>query len=231
MSLKQIALNYLPEPLLKSVRALHYSNSLKKYSLESEPDLLGCRELIKPGDTVLDVGANIGVYTRFCSEFVGPTGQVFSLEPVPETFSYLDNNVRSLKLDNVKCFNFAASDHDSDSDAMTVPEYRDGGSNLYESTLSSTGNVQVKVTTLDTLFPDLSPQFIKCDVEGHEIACIRGAMDMIRRCRPNWMVEVSKNETFELFQSMNYAAFSYEGGAFRPFDSTRPSINYFFFPQ
>jgi len=225
---KGFALEYLPDGLLKFVRGRHYLSSLKNYKIESEPDLYGCKELIQPGDTVFDIGANIGVYTRFCSEFAGPNGQVVSFEPIPETFEYLTKNIRGLKLANVKCLNVAASDHDSDSDRMYVPEYSNGGANLYEAKLSDEGNVAVKTVRLDTLFPDLNPSFIKCDVEGHETACIRGAINLIERCRPNWMVEVSSLDTFELFRSFNYKAFYYNGSRFYPFDPARRSANWFF---
>ena len=231
MKLKDLALHYFPDSLLRIPRALHYRNSLRHYDIDAEPDLHGCRSIVKDGDTVLDVGANIGVYTRFCSEFVGPSGKVISLEPVPETYSYLTGNVRALGLKNVQCLNVAASDHDDDSARMAIPQYNTGGTNLYEAKLSSDGNVPVKVAKLDTLFPELNPAFIKCDVEGHDVACIKGGLDLVRRCQPNWLVEVSSQETFELFYSLGYKAFSYEEHSFLPYDSTRRSTNYFFFPQ
>lgn len=230
MITKHLALRYLPDSVLKIARSVHYRNSLKNYNIDAEPDLHACRSLLKTGDTVLDVGANIGVYTRFCSEFVGSTGRVLSLEPVPETYSYLTGNVRALNLKNVQCFNVAASDHDDEAGRMSIPQYDTGGRNLYTAKLSSEGNVAVKVARLDTLFPDLSPAFIKCDVEGHEVACIKGALNLIHRCQPTWLVEVSSKETFELLFSLNYEAFSYEENAFRPYDSSRPSANHFFFP-
>jgi FkbM family methyltransferase len=227
---KELALEYLPDSLLKIARSRHYLSSLKNYDVKTEPDLRACQSIVKPGDTILDVGANIGVYTRFCSEFVGPTGNVVSLEPIPETFSYLTNNVRSLKLNNVECLNVAASDHDGDADRMSIPKYSKGGANLYEAKLSPEGDIAVKTAKLDTLFSNLNPTFIKCDVEGHEVACIHGALLLIQRCRPKWMVEVSNPETFELFRSLNYEAFYYDGSDFRAFDPGRESANYFFLP-
>lgn len=227
---KRFALENLPHGLLKVARSLHYRSSLRNYDMAAEPDLYACRSIIKPGDTVIDVGANIGVYTRFCSEFVGPTGRVVSLEPVPETFSYLTKNVRALGLKNVECLNVAASDHSSNSDRMSVPEYSMGGSNIYEAKLSPDGDVLVKTATLDSLFPSLNPAFIKCDVEGHEVACVKGALNLINRCHPRWMVEVSNAETFELFRSLGYKVFYYEESGFRPFSPGQRCANYFFFP-
>lgn len=231
MTMKQLAFTYLPDRWLKAARSIHYSNSIKHYDINAEPDLHACRAILKQGDTVLDVGANIGVYTRFCSEFVGTSGHVISLEPVPETYSYLSHNVHALALKNVQCLNFAASDYDNDSDAMLIPQYPRGGANLYEAELSSNGNIPVKTAKLDTLFPSLSPQFVKCDVEGHELACVRGAIGIIHRCHPIWLVEVSRRETFELFDSLEYVGFSYENGAFLLYDSSHNATNYFFFPK
>lgn len=231
MSIKQLALKYLPAPILRAVRSRHYQNQIRHYSLAAEPDLLGCKALLQPGDTVLDIGANIGVYTRFCSEFVGRTGHVHSLEPIPETFSYLENNVRSLGLSNVTCYNFAASDKDQAHAAMSMPEYAAGGANIYEAQLSDTGDIPVKTARLDSLFPGISPKLIKCDVEGHEIACIKGALELIARARPRWVVEVSKPQTFELFASLNYEPFVWTENSFRPATPADKAINYFFFPR
>jgi FkbM family methyltransferase len=228
--IKRLALRYLPGDVMKIARTLHYRSSLKNYDIDNEPDLRACQKIVKPGDTVVDVGANIGVFTRFCSEFVGPEGHVISIEPVPETFAYLRSNVNALKLKNVECVRVAASDHDSELERMSIPEYSTGGANLYEAKLSTQGNVVVRTARLDSLVPHLSPSFIKCDVEGHEVECIHGALNLIRRCRPTWMVEVTNPETFDLFRTMKYQAFYYESGEFRKYDPARRTVNHFFFP-
>ncbi len=231
MSLRQLALNYLPGSTLRFVRSVHYQRQLKHYPTNKEPDLEGCKALLQPGDTMLDIGANIGVYTRFCSQFVGPTGQVHSLEPVPETFSYLAGNVRAIGLQNVTCYNLAASDKDQSHAAMSMPTYTTGGANIYEARLSDDGDIPVRTARLDTLFPELSPRLIKCDVEGHELACINGARDLIARSHPYWVVEVSKAETFELFASLNYDAYLWSNGTFRRSTPADRVPNYFFFER
>ena len=229
--LKQLALKYLPEAACRTLRRVHYRQALRNYDRAGEPDLEGCERLIARGDTVLDIGANIGVYSRFCSEFVGPEGQVIALEPIPETFSYLESNIRSLGLRNVRCLNVAASDHDSEQDRMSVPEYETGGNNLYCASLSATGNVSVKTARLDSLFPELCPQFIKCDVEGHEAACVAGASNLIARCRPKFLVEVTDGSVFAQFAALGYKAFWFDASGFRPYDPDVKRVNYFFLPQ
>lgn len=231
MSLKRIAFKYFPDPALRFVRAHHYQNQLKHYDINDEPDVLGCKALLCPGDIVLDIGANIGVYTRFCSEFVGPSGRVFALEPTPETFSYLTRNVRYLGLSNVVCYNLAASDQDNDHARMSLPSYTTGGTNLYEAALSDTGDIPVKTVRLDELFRDLCPKFIKCDVEGHEVHCIHGALELIARCRPIWMIEVLNPQVFEIFSSLDYEVFIWDQNGFRHSTPTDKRPNYFFSPK
>ncbi|HTV07958.1 MAG TPA: FkbM family methyltransferase [Candidatus Aquilonibacter sp.] len=228
MSLKRLALKYLPGPILRPIRARHYDSLLRDFPLTKEPDLLGCKALLSLGDTVLDVGANIGVYTRFCSQFVGGSGHVHSLEPIPETYSYLVRNVRSLGLNNVTCYNFAASDKDRDDAAMSMPEYSGGGANIYEARLSNDGNIPVKTTRLDTLFPNLSPRLIKCDVEGHEVEAIGGAREIIGRSRSHCLVEVKNLEAFDLFASLGYEPFIWRQGKFLPKTADDKALNYFF---
>ncbi len=231
MSLKNVALKYLPKSVLQVARPRHYSKQLRHYPMASEPDLFGCKALLQPGDTVLDVGANIGVYTRFCSEFVGPTGAVHSLEPIPETYKYLSGNVAALGLGNVTCYNVAASDKDQAHAAMSMPDYDAGGANIYEARLSEQGNIPVKTARLDTLFPALSPKLIKCDVEGHDLACIAGAVDLIKRAQPIWVVEVSGPDTFQLLESLGYDTFVWSENRFRAATPADKVPNYFFFPR
>ncbi len=227
--LKQLALKYLPKPLLRRIRASHYLHQLRHYPLASEPDLLGCRELLQPGDVVIDVGANIGVYTRFCSEYVGASGHVHSLEPIPETFSYLRTNVDALKLGNVTLYPYAASDVDETHAAMSMPDYASGGANIYEARLSSQGDIPVQTKRLDSLFPGCQPRLIKVDAEGHEFACVEGARALMTACRPLWVIEVTDSRVFDTMRAADYEPWVWQAGAFRPMaeDDKRP--NYFFF--
>src|SRR5713226_1445855 len=149
-----------------------------------EPDALRCRYLIKAGDRVVDVGANIGAYTKLLSEWVGPGGSVHSYEPIPETCSYLHNNVRKFGMVNVVVHNAAVSSR-AGKLKMRVPS-----SNFYQARLSSEGDIPVRSVCLDEEFSSLgSVSFIKCDAEGHEREVIEGAVKLIQRDRPAWLIE------------------------------------------
>ncbi len=75
----------------------------------SEPEFYKLNCLCKPGNWVIDVGANVGHYTRRISELVGQKGRVISFEPVPETFALLVANLKSLEFQYVTLINSAAS--------------------------------------------------------------------------------------------------------------------------
>jgi predicted methyltransferase len=83
---KKLLKTYLPDKLLNKIKRLHYYKTLKFFKIESEPDLLIVKEFVNEGDLVIDIGANIGVYTMYLSNFVGIKGKVLSIEPIPLTY-------------------------------------------------------------------------------------------------------------------------------------------------
>jgi FkbM family methyltransferase len=178
------------------VKRLYYVRILR--DAKPHPDLLRCRQYIHEGDCVLDLGANIGAYTKPLSVWVGSSGQVHAFEPIPETFDYLANSTKQLGLKNVICHNEGASSV-SRRARLKVPY-----GNFYQAQLSEEG-LEVKLVKLDDLFPS-GISFVKCDVEGHELEVIEGAKGLIKACRPTWLMEVSHDETPEVMRSYGYQA-------------------------
>jgi FkbM family methyltransferase len=202
--------------------------------------------LVKPGTTAVDLGANIGIYTKVLSDLVGPAGNVISVEPVPQTFEVLSRNIRSLALRNISCVNAAVSHSDGEV-TMELPEYHTGGTNFYQARVVTTGDhvvpdsrphLRVRATKLDTLVAAAKPvDFVKCDVEGHELECLTGAEMILTSHRPAWLVEVSgdpdepgtnASRLFQLFAGHSYGPWWFDG---RRLIERRPgdrSVNYFF---
>ena len=214
-AVKGMALVHLPAPILARVKRWHYARSLRAFRDADEPDIAFVRSRVGPGMTVLDLGANIGVYTRVLSEQVGPGGNVISVEPMPETFGILASNIRALGLKNVRAVHAAISDHIGIVH-MTVPSYEAGGSNYYMAHITDEGGSEVPCLTLDELLgatPRVS--FVKCDVEGHELVALRAASRLLEHDRPAWLIEVSGNpdtpgsqaaQVFSVFEAHGYAA-------------------------
>jgi len=152
---------------------------------------------ISVGDTVIDVGANIGAFTVKASKLVGPTGTVISLEPASKSFTLLDANIRRNDLSNVKPFKYAVSD--SEGEASLYVDKASERSSLFsdqgdsERTRRNIETIEsVKMVSLDTLAESLKfdrIDVIKIDVEGSELAVLRGAKRTITKYMPNIVLE------------------------------------------
>ncbi len=243
----------MPKALLERLKARHYRRSLQRFDERDEPDMQIVRVLVLPAATVVDVGANVGIYTKLLSELVGPSGRVMSIEPVPETFSILSANVRHLRLGNVTLLNAAASNAEG-SATMRIPRvYTSGGQNFYEAAIVAPNvdrartaanasppvrSVVVPMTTLDVALRGQGPiAFIKCDVEGHEAACVAGAARTLSEDRPAWLVEISGNpdangsataKLFDTFRAAGCTPWLLDGGLLRRRREGDHSTNYFF---
>ena len=184
--------------MLQLVKRWHYCGLFDTASMP--PELSECRPHITLGDTVLDLGANLGIYSKFLSQLVGPGGQVHAVELMPETFCYLRHNVSALA--NVRCYHAGISNRTGIGCAIQ-PSRKYG--HIYRAHLAEKGQ-PAPVYRLDDLFPELSPTFIKCDVEGAELQVIEGAENLIGRCFPIWLMETYTPETFETMKNLGYCA-------------------------
>lgn len=137
------------------------------------------QRILKAGDVVVDIGANIGYYTRMVSRIVGVDGSVLAVEPMPTAFRILQMNCADLS--NVTLFNLALNNQVGEA---TFYVRRNGDT----SSLSPDPNakaVQVKMTTLDDMLAKYSKvDFIKIDVEGFELEVLYGSQKVISKCKP-----------------------------------------------
>lgn len=243
--LKSFLHRILPEMFLKLLKKTHYCRLLRKYSEKEEPDFAIVKYLVKRGQTVVDIGANVGFYTKLLSELVAEDGLVISIEPIPETFSILSSCVSRLGLKNVMLLKYAVSDKNGYA-MMEVPKYDTGGFNYYQSRIienntecASSKNFPVEMKTLDTLLSSCERRiaFIKCDVEGKELAVVKGAVSVITKFRPALLIEVSSDldyinstarELFYILQKYGYDAYLFDGRKLRRRQKSDKSINYFF---
>ncbi|HEY5219095.1 MAG TPA: FkbM family methyltransferase [Gemmatimonadaceae bacterium] len=141
------------------------------------------RAVLHPGDVALDVGANVGAYTVLFGLWVGDAGRVFAFEPAPAAYDGLQRHVALNKLrGRVQTLRVAASD--TVGEAEFVSEGSAGTNHLgWNSTTSSPAVIRVATTTIDEICAaqQLRPRLIKIDVEGAELAVLRGARQTIAR--------------------------------------------------
>jgi FkbM family methyltransferase len=176
----------LPTGAQDELRRWHYRRHIWTGRFHSpEVDFPLLPELVKSGDTAIDIGANVGHYTRKLSQLVGTQGRVIALEPIPRTFALLAANCADLE--NVTLLNLAASSSFQPI-RMTVPKSDSGLENFYQAHLSPEGACAVLAIALDILQLN-ALSFIKIDAEGHDVEALRGAEGLIKIHSPTILVE------------------------------------------
>lgn len=138
-----------------------------------EPNLSRFMEAtIRPGDSVVDLGANIGYFTLLMSKLVGPTGRVISIEAAPTTAAILRENVAANACSNVDVKEIAIAEKEGE---LKLFHSRWGETNTGAATLvegrGSAGYDVVKTDTLLDVLAENAPRvsFIKIDIEGAEM--------------------------------------------------------------
>lgn len=139
-------------------------------------------QYIFEGDTVVDIGANIGDHTKAYLDYVGPSGKVYAIEPNPIAFECLQHNCPAAEL-----YNVALGDIDQSACRLVTENNNIGAT--YTIVDDSGG---VKVMMLDEL-PLRRCDYIKIDVEGFECSVLSGGEATIKRFNPIMLVEVTAN--------------------------------------
>lgn len=146
-----------------------------------------CAQIVRPGDTVLDIGANIGLVTLWLSKLVGENGKVHAFEPNPELQKILDKTLAHNKVFNVSLHPVALGSKESQLE-LRIPRSNAGaGSLIHHRNLDDCDIFSVPVSSLSTIVAKegiKSIRFIKIDVEGFEAEVLRGGQDVLQSIRP-----------------------------------------------
>lgn len=176
--------------------------------------------LIKPGDSVLDIGANIGWYT--IGILLKRKGaKVYSFEPIKSSFQYLKQNLNLNNLNSENAYNIGFSDENKTVKFYFDVKYAMASSmaNLREDEDTVTEECVVKrMDDFVSATPSLRKiDFIKCDVEGAELFVFQGAIETIRKDKPIIFTEMLRkwarkfnyhpNQTIKLLKDLGYQCF------------------------
>jgi FkbM family methyltransferase len=135
------------------------------------------RRIVKPGMTVVDIGANVGYFTILAARLAGPAGRVIAVEPDPHNFSLLTKSICTNALRNVIPLNVALGAAPGTA-RLFCSDANFGDHRLYpESTGSGRPAIEVPVDTLDNLLAANGVrrvEFAKMDVQGFEHTVLRG---------------------------------------------------------
>jgi FkbM family methyltransferase len=150
----------------------------KQWSDRAERALL--RTLVHPGNTVLDVGANIGIYTEFLAALVGPSGRVIAFEPEPRNVQRLRSATRDLRQVTVV---HAGVGPRSGTLRLFVADDLNVDHRTYETDDPSRRVIEVRAIALDEYLSEQGSRVdvIKMDIQGAEIGALQGARQLLAR--------------------------------------------------
>lgn len=176
-------------------------------------------QLVRPGDTAIDIGANLGYYARTISRLAGPAGKVFAVEPVAPIRKVLSRNLR--RCGNVEIFPYALGTESKPitmaNDSARETGYFGTGQNFVN---EDGGKADVEFTAQmrrgSELFGELGRiDFIKCDIEGYELVVMTEMRPLLERHRPTVLIETggtNRPQITALFREMGYTGYTLRRG-------------------
>jgi len=198
--------------------------------------------LIDEGDSIFDIGANVGWYSLNIAKAIKNT-KVLAFEPIPKTFDYLKTNVEMNQLNNIKIFNFGFSNEEKEIEFYFYKEGSGNASLANLSNVNTTEKVKCIVQRIDTfmVMNNYSIDFIKCDVEGAELLVFKGGIETIKRDKPIIYTEMLRkwsskfnyhpNEIIEMLANIGYRCFTVKDNylvEFYKMDDTTTETNFYF---
>ena len=151
------------------------------------------QNLLKPGDTFLDVGANIGYFSVMASMIVGEQGTVVSFEPSARALAKMTSHACLNQCRNLIICSHAVGEITGRTQLNWATPSNIGGSTIHRGIASQGAIEQIAVRTLDDVCRDLTlkPKLIKMDIEGFELFALKGAREILTACRPNVVCELT----------------------------------------
>lgn len=224
------------------------------------PSIKYLREAKLAGTTVIDIGANKGVFSIYMSRAAGPQGKLIAFEAQPELGPHLLDVKMSFGLDNMTLVNKGLS---SEAGVLTMrrSEAGSGMASFHNPASGDLQEIEIPVIRLDDYVAENGTgpvSFIKCDVEGHELDVFKGGRELLCRDKPTLLFEchddeADRGELFDFLTGLGYdgyffyvspgdhkSLFKKGRGGFIPFDqrasypNVHPAVrhrNYVFVPR
>jgi len=192
--------------------------------------------IIKPGMVMLDIGAYVGQFTLVASRVAGDQLKILAIEPTPAVYKQLCRNVAANRCSGVTCIQRALSDKPGSARFYFYPDSYDQNS-LRPLSDESARFIDVEVETIDSLSEQhrLSRiDLIKVDVEGNELAVLKGARRVLAEKKPALIVEVSRHqhsygycgiELNAFLRDIGYDVFRIGPESETPYQPSRDEIN------
>lgn len=180
-------------------------------------------KLVGEGATAIDIGANLGYYSRYISQAIGEGGRLYSVEPVAPILGVLRHNLRHCP--NVEILPYALGEEEREivmcNDTARYQGYFGTGQNFVGDAKAVEGEqvgerFPAQMRRGSELFSKLTRlNFIKCDIEGYEVVVMNELRPLLERFRPTVLIETggeNRPKIIALFRSLGYRGFTLEHG-------------------
>ena len=186
---------------------------------------------LKPGQTAIDIGAHKGAYTYWMSKYVGKDGKVFAFEPQPKLYNQLNKLLEHSNNNNVNLELLALSSSKGEA-TMVIPGKKTSPSaSINNNKREGLGaKITVEKTTLDDYFcrqNQIPVNFIKCDVEGHELDVLISGQKLLHKYQPIIALESEARHcgsdnvmaVFKLLSKLDYNGYFFNGALMSSLDN------------
>ena len=163
---------------------VHVSASIAASGIWEPRETQFLLDTLRPGDTFVDVGANIGYFSLLASRRVGPTGTVLAFEPEAGNYALLEANCRLNHCGNIRTFRAALGEENA-SGTLYLNELNRGDHSLYPAEQGRTGQ-DISIVNGARLIMASHPRVdcIKIDTQGAECDVVRGLQPLIAASAP-----------------------------------------------
>lgn len=169
--------------------------------------------ITRPGDRILDAGANQGYYSVKLGNIIGPQGQLFAFEPNPELFTILENNISLNGFQDRAVLFQSALGHQSGTATLQFSYINMGGGTITRSQMESEHSVDVAVLRGDDVIPDnVEFDVFKFDIEGSEPNAALGLVNALSRSKKAAIVVEISPKAWSEFGSFDELLLRLTGG-------------------
>jgi FkbM family methyltransferase len=206
-------------PLMALETDIYIGRAIAAYGEYCPAEWDALRRIIRPGMTVIEVGANMGTHSVDMARACAP-GTFYAFEPQPRLFQILAGNLALNNIANALVYPDGCGEAEGEAIVPWVDYDENGNFGGIGLEQSDDGKgLRVRIRTVDGLGLQQCG-LIKIDVEGFEPAVLRGAAETIRRCRPTLYVEndraAQQQEVIDLIAGFDYRLFWHLPRLFSP---------------
>lgn len=203
-------------PMLALKADFYITRSLEVYGEYCPAEWQMLRQIIRPGMSVVEIGANMGAHSVDMARACAP-GAFYAFEPQPRVFQVLCANLALNDIGNAFAYPEACGETESEAVVPILDYSKPGNFGGMELRQADSAGIKVRVRSLDSLELG-SCGLLKIDVEGFEPKVLRGARRTIERCRPVIYIEndrsAQQQEIISLISEMKYRLYWHTPGLF-----------------